>query len=352
VPYGCWRRTTLESLGGFDEELVRNQDDELNYRTTRAGGLVWQSPRIRSWYRPRQSLGALGRQYFDYGRWKTVVIRKHGRPAEWRQLAPALALLIWWTCAFLWWPGAVAALALYAGVLLVASMNAAPVKYWPAVPFVFATVHAAYGLGMLRGESREYTWDILRDEVASRVFALAGSLRGRTVADFGCGRGHWLQRFRSAGANVVGIEIDPVRAAMSREKMPQAMVVRADCRSAPIESGIFDVVTQFTLFTSLPEPAARQAAAREMLRVARPGGLIFWYDFFAPNLGNRATHRVGRREIESLFAGCEIAFERISLAAPLARLASRISPRAVLALGRVAFLRTHYLAVIRKPEPA
>jgi succinoglycan biosynthesis protein ExoA len=67
VTYGCWRKSTLERLGLFDESLVRNQNDEFNLRTVRAGGRIWQSPRIVSWYYPRSSLGALFRQYFQYG---------------------------------------------------------------------------------------------------------------------------------------------------------------------------------------------------------------------------------------------------------------------------------------------
>src|SRR5262249_41018531 len=70
VIYGCWRRQRLVELGMFDEELARNQDDELNLRITRNGGKIWQSSRIRSWYRPRASLMALLRQYSQYGYWK------------------------------------------------------------------------------------------------------------------------------------------------------------------------------------------------------------------------------------------------------------------------------------------
>src|SRR5262249_29352304 len=59
IIYGCWRRKRLIEVGMFDEELVRNQDDELNLRITRSGGKIWQSARIRSWYQPRASLMAL-----------------------------------------------------------------------------------------------------------------------------------------------------------------------------------------------------------------------------------------------------------------------------------------------------
>ena len=94
VYLGCWRRETLDRIGWFDTALERNQDDEWNLRLTRAGGRVWQDPRIRSWYNVRPSLRALAKQYFDYGFWKIAVIRKHGSVASWRHLVPGVALLL------------------------------------------------------------------------------------------------------------------------------------------------------------------------------------------------------------------------------------------------------------------
>ena len=88
VIYGCWKKSVFERIGYFDEELVRNQDDEHNLRLTRAGGKIYQSTRIRSWYHVRGSLTALFRQYMQYGYWKVLVIRKHQAPASFRHLAP------------------------------------------------------------------------------------------------------------------------------------------------------------------------------------------------------------------------------------------------------------------------
>src|SRR5215468_7328772 len=96
VYLGCWPREVFDRIGFFDEELVRNQDDEFNLRLSRAGGLIWQSPRIKSWYHPRDSLIALFRQYTQYGYWKVRVIQKHKLPASVRHLVPGsfvLALL-------------------------------------------------------------------------------------------------------------------------------------------------------------------------------------------------------------------------------------------------------------------
>jgi hypothetical protein len=169
VTYGCWRKETLLGIGLFDETLVRNQDDELNLRLIRAGGTIWQSPRIRSWYRPRNSLSALFRQYFQYGFWKVAVIRKHRLPASWRHLAPGafvltnltlpLAAPLAWglgATSFARWLGWgwVVQAAAYTVLLLSASAATAAKRGWdllPVLPAVFAVYHVSYGLGFLAG---------------------------------------------------------------------------------------------------------------------------------------------------------------------------------------------------------
>jgi len=169
VTYGCWRKSTFERIGLFDENLVRNQDDELNLRLIRAGGKIWQNPRIMSWYSPRTTLSSVFRQYFQYGYWKVAVIRKHKIPASWRHAVPvvfaltnlllsvAIAASIWagapqWTIAFatLW----AAMFATYGLANLIASAFAAKSAGWDIffyLPAAFATYHFAWGLGFFVG---------------------------------------------------------------------------------------------------------------------------------------------------------------------------------------------------------
>jgi glycosyltransferase involved in cell wall biosynthesis len=161
VYLGCWRKETLERLGGFDEELVRNQDDELNLRLTRAGGRVWQSRSIRSWYQPRASLKALFRQYAQYGYWKVRVIQKHRLPASVRHLVPGTfvgATLLLGLLAplhralFSSWLGLLAAyLAANCAVTLLTCLRRGCVQFLPVMPAVFAAFHWGYGYGFLRG---------------------------------------------------------------------------------------------------------------------------------------------------------------------------------------------------------
>jgi glycosyltransferase involved in cell wall biosynthesis len=160
VIYGCWKKTLFERVGYFDEDLVRNQDDEHNLRIVRSGGKIYQSPRIRSRYHVRNSFLTLLRQYMQYGYWKVLVIRNHRLPASVRHLVPAvflasLGLLLLLGC---FWAPALGAAAALAGIYLLAvclaSLLTAARSEWkllPVLPLVFCCFHLGYGYGFLRG---------------------------------------------------------------------------------------------------------------------------------------------------------------------------------------------------------
>jgi succinoglycan biosynthesis protein ExoA len=172
VYLGCWARTVFDRAGLFDPDLVRNQDDEFNFRLRRMGGRVWQSPRIKSSYTPRASLTALFRQYMQYGFWKVAVIRKHRALASWRHVVPALfvssillSLLLMALMAALGLNTAAAVISaalagellLYAVVCLACLVPLArslELASLLLLPVVFAAYHFAYGLGFLAGTLR------------------------------------------------------------------------------------------------------------------------------------------------------------------------------------------------------
>ncbi len=162
LAFGAYRREIFDQIGLFDEELVRNQDDEFNFRLLRNGGKIWLDPSIRSDYFSRSTLYGLWRQYLEYGFWKVRVIQKHGRLASWRHLVPVtfvLALL-----------GSVALDAFYNSVaytlfvivpyLLVSLAASGRIaarngwRYLTVLPFAFGIMHLAYGLGFLVGMVR------------------------------------------------------------------------------------------------------------------------------------------------------------------------------------------------------
>jgi GT2 family glycosyltransferase len=93
VAFGAYRREVFDQIGILDEELVRNQDDEFNFRLTQAGGKIWLDPSIQSTYYSRATLQKLWRQYFDYGLYKVRVIQKRGAVPSWRHLVPGAFVL-------------------------------------------------------------------------------------------------------------------------------------------------------------------------------------------------------------------------------------------------------------------
>lgn len=159
VAFGAYRRQVFERIGGFDEELIRNQDDEFNLRLTQAGGRIWLDPSIRSVYYSRSSLGRLWRQYFQYGLYKVRVIQKRGAVPALRSLAPPL-FVFGMLCSMLlaiasnqsaW---VLATGGSYAVANLSASFRVATRRGWKnllILPVVFATIHLSYGLGFWSG---------------------------------------------------------------------------------------------------------------------------------------------------------------------------------------------------------
>lgn len=158
VAFGAYRREVFNAIGLFDEDLVRNQDDEFNYRLTKAGYTIWFDPEIRSKYYVRASYKKLFRQYFQYGYWKVFVNRKHKAVTTWRQLVP-FAFVSWFVLATLfvviqpqWMPLlTLPALLWLLGALGAGILGGTPSKDLPGLTLSFLILHTSYGLGYARG---------------------------------------------------------------------------------------------------------------------------------------------------------------------------------------------------------
>ncbi len=160
VAFPAYTRHAIEMAGPYDEELVRNQDDEYNYRLRSLGCNILLASDIRSRYYSRSSLRSLWRQHFQYGYWKVRVMQKHPRQMQPRQFAPPLFALTLLGGPLLtpfskllrglW----LAALVFYALANISASLYAARRAGWhhlSLLPLVYATLHVSYGLGFLIG---------------------------------------------------------------------------------------------------------------------------------------------------------------------------------------------------------
>jgi glycosyltransferase involved in cell wall biosynthesis len=166
VYLGVFRRSALERVGGYDESMVRAQDWEMNHRIIETGGLVWFTPRMRVTYRPRPTVRALGRQYFEYGRWRREVARRHPDTLSVRYLAAPLALLGIVVGTLLGlislegggilavgWLAPLGYLALVVGGSVVVGRGLSP-GAWVRLPVVLATMHLCWGMGFLTSPRR------------------------------------------------------------------------------------------------------------------------------------------------------------------------------------------------------
>ncbi len=160
VPFGCYRKSVFEQVGKFDEDLIRNQDDEFNLRLIKNGGRILLVADVKCIYFARDSLAKLWRMYFQYGYFKPLVVRKVGKIMTVRQIVPAVFVLLVGV-------SIVAALispslslcpsiliTLYALCILSAALFAS-IRSGEVFLFhlclVFAVLHFSYGIGYLRG---------------------------------------------------------------------------------------------------------------------------------------------------------------------------------------------------------
>lgn len=159
VAFGTYRMSLLNKIGGYDENLLVNEDYEFNARIRKNGGRIWLDPQIRAVYYSRPALSSLARQYFTYGFWKFKMVRRYPETLRWRQALPPLfvsgvlmlsLLSIIWSYARI---ALAAVAALYLVVLMAGSIGAAARKRAPllvfGIPLAIMTMHFSWGSGFL-----------------------------------------------------------------------------------------------------------------------------------------------------------------------------------------------------------
>jgi len=160
LAFGAYRREIFDKIGCFEEEFVRCQDDEFNYRLRKCGGKIFLTPKIRSYYYPRSNLKKLWRQYFQYGFWKIRVLQKHFTTMQPRQFVPAVFVSTLITTGAL---GTFSKSILSIFILLILIYVVAcfsfslkisikkGLQYFAILPVIFFILHISYGLGFLCG---------------------------------------------------------------------------------------------------------------------------------------------------------------------------------------------------------
>jgi glycosyltransferase involved in cell wall biosynthesis len=165
VPGGCYKREVFKKIGLFDEDLIRNQDDEFNLRLIKNGGKILLVPEIVSYYYARDSLSKLSKMYFQYGYFKPLVALKIGAVLTWRQLIPFFfvsSLVLSFLLSVIFRPLILIFFFIVLAYLLVNSAFSFSIairkglKYLMMLPAVFSAIHISYGVGYLKG-----IWDFV-----------------------------------------------------------------------------------------------------------------------------------------------------------------------------------------------
>jgi succinoglycan biosynthesis protein ExoA len=159
VPFGAFRRSLIDQIGGFDETLLTNEDYEFNVRVRQNGGLVWLDPAIRSIYFPRHTLGALARQYWRYGYWKARMLARYPDTLRWRQALPPAFVggLLFLLVVSFWLPEAALFLAavllvyltVLAGTAAILALHKKDISLFFGVPLAICVMHFAWGTALL-----------------------------------------------------------------------------------------------------------------------------------------------------------------------------------------------------------
>jgi len=163
LAFGAYKKQVFEKVGYFDEQLIRCQDDEFNYRLRKFGGKIYLTPKIKSWYYPRSNFRKLWKQYYGYGFWKIRVLQKHLKMMQIRQFVPAFFVAMifitgvgsFFTSNFLFL--FIGILGCYISAGLYFSLKASLKEHlilFPLILLAYIILHFSYGLGFLAGSIR------------------------------------------------------------------------------------------------------------------------------------------------------------------------------------------------------
>ncbi len=178
-------------------------------------------------------------------------------------------------------------------------------------------------------------------------------LSDKKILDVGCGTGEILRDFIQYSAKpkyLYGIDLLEDRIEIAEDASPNINFKYGNASNLPYEDKFFDIVLQFTVFTSILKKEIKKDIAKEMLRVLKQEGIIIWYDFRYNNPRNPDVKGIKKKEIVNLFPNCKFTFKRVTLAPPIVRF---IAPRSWLLcylFEKLSFLCTHYFVIIRKEK--
>jgi len=177
-------------------------------------------------------------------------------------------------------------------------------------------------------------------------------LGDRRVLEVGCGTGSelaWMLEVGASPEHLVGVDLLPDRIAAARYAYPKLDLRVGNAEQLDFADASFEIVMAFTVFSSILDGTMAANAAREIVRVLKPGGGLLWYDFRYDSPGNANVRGVSARRVRELFPQLEGRLQTVTVIPPLVRRLGPAAPVAYPLLALAPPLRSHLMGVLRKP---
>jgi len=192
-----------------------------------------------------------------------------------------------------------------------------------------------------------------RRRFTTRLLGRAGwlPLGERRILEVGSGGGSelaWLQELGAAPNRLCGIDLLPDRVAQAQRTYPEIEFRQGNAERLEFPDSTFDLVLALTVFSSIFDESMARNVAREIARVMKPGGALFWYDVRYDSVSNPNVHAVRRSRVRALFGDLTGQLSSITLAPPLARRLGPLTGLAYPALALIPPLRSHLIGLLRK----
>lgn len=176
------------------------------------------------------------------------------------------------------------------------------------------------------------------------------NLSDLSILEVGCGKGGVLLEFLNYGASskrLIGSDLIFHRLEEAKSNLSGMQFCCADGQSLPFRDHSFDLLLQFTVFSSILDSQIKLNIAKEMIRVLKDDGAIIWYDFWTNPL-NSETKGIKTKEIKQLFPNSTLNVSKITLAPPLTQRFINISWVFCWILEKTRILNSHNLVIIQK----
>ena len=188
--------------------------------------------------------------------------------------------------------------------------------------------------------------------IAGLLKSAAIDLSRARILDLGAGGGGDCARFGDLGVqgdHLFALDLLEERARRARQDHSWIRFLVGDATRLPFRDSWFDIVYQSTMLSSVLEAEHRARIFAEVRRVLVAGGVFLSYDTRYPSPRNRNTRPLRARELVQAFRGWPTTLRSLTPLPQLVRLVAPFSLAACRALEALPPLRSHTLALIRKP---